>query len=725
LDVIFYPIRVGEDGSQDHSELLNILKEFRSTFSTTGTEVDGGETELGDLSENSFRTGLFSVGGRQIFCEPNIWNGRSNSKAAEPTEIVLSKLVSLDENLLILAPHEYGLTTLGKKITSEISASGQICFYREASKLPNYRKKLLQLEELAELENKEFCLVLDNYSSLDHERLLNEILSTFERIRVILLQRSSASDGNLSDDFEERGFKIFELHGLRRENIREVVQAFLPAERDDNVSLVVDKVYSDLLQLCIPLTPANVVMYTNVLCKDGDFTPVSRLHIVDRFVSDALQRASDAYADSFNAGNKIDLISKFCLNLFEAGLWTFNARDWFEYCDEYKQNTLNAFNAKEVLSDLIEGRIIGQYGERFSFKYKMFFSYFVGRYISARPDLLEEYVGKDAHLALSGLVEVLCGLAPDSSVVIENLSEKLSRASQEFYEAYQINGIDLHQGLEWEIGDGEDNTWGDVSKKIDAGPTQGAELDKLKTSISAETRTVDQKVEIIKFVAQEKNIGFLATHLRLALDSSSHSRAEIKKKATEGIIGYFQLTYEVASILAPMIANRKYVSWNGFAYINLIESKDRDGAVQGNKQDIMLRNVIRSLPKSIAVSAADEFGSRKLGEVFSVLAKDKDRSVFSTYLVFTLILRSKPEHWLNTAKILIRSMNRTDIYLAHMLSVALTQFKEEINTSKERSELKQIIAEIRIKRELGVKAPNRSLVGKTINKMEKSGFIEK
>ncbi|SOH95699.1 SIR2-like domain-containing protein [Monaibacterium marinum] len=725
IEAMFYPVKIDQDGGRNHSGLQHILEEISKKYPKI--KVNTGEEKISssrDLSIHTEIMNLFSVGGKHIYFEPNIWSAGNNSM--EPMELKLEDLIFSNDNFLIQAPHEYGLTTLGKRIATSLRGEGQKCIIFDSNSLPKYKKKLIEVAELKFIRNDPFSLVLDNFSSSDHERLLDEVNSTFPKVRIVLLQRSSLTESELVEDYIERGFRVLKLHGLRRENIREVVKAFLPVEQEDHISLVVEKVYSDLTQLCIPLTPANAVMYTSVLCKDGDFTPVSRLHIVDRFITEALQRASDAYADSFNINNKMNLISSFCIELFEGGKTSFSTSEWLQYCKAYRKKTLVGFNARAVLSDLIEGRILWKNGEIFIFRYKMFYSYFVGRYVAVRPEMLEAYVEREAYTSIDGLVEVICGLASDSSPIIEHLTQKLKLASSRFYDEFPLRDIDAHKGVKWERGGGEEELWDTVTNNVEEGPKQGPDLDRIKTSISAESRTIDQKVEIVKLAAREKNVSFLGGILRKALENATNASAEAKLNATEQVIASHQIAYEVATIFAPMIASRKYMSWNGFSYVNLIEQESGESTDEKTRNEKMVRRVLALLPYSIATSSADYLGSRKLGEVFREISNNTDnRSPFSSLLIFTLLLRSKPEGWEREASRIIRQMPRDDIYLYHMLSVSMKQFKSEVNTLIEGDYLKKTIAEIRIRRDIGLKSPNRAQISKVVDELERQGIIDK
>lgn len=728
LETIFYPVKKGSSGS-DHSALISILEAIRAARPCQGnvatTTASNSVSPASAASGVSHRSSLFTIGDKQIYCEPNIWSSVAEASGAVEAKTSICDIMSAKFHCCISAPHEYGLSNVGRRLASDLALVGKKAIFRDARSFPKYRKAIQAEQDFIGLSNSEdFTLILDNFSSVDHQRTVRELIATYENIRIVVLQRTGFG-GSLDDDLAELNFQLFHLSGLSRSDIRGVINIIAPDYNSDLTSTVVDKVYSDLLQLCIPLTPSNVIMYASVLCKDGSFSPVSRLHIVDRFTSEAVRRASDAYADTFNSMNKLDLVASFCFGLFSNGATSFIEAEWRSFCEQYKADNLVDFSSLEILGDLVEGRVLSKDGSLYNFRYRMFYSYFVGRHLASRPDLLTSCIAENRHLELNGLVEVLCGMVPDCSEILEDLTAKLAGSLDAFYNHYPIKGLDFHEGVKWDFASDDRGVWDAVSEKIENGPASTQELDELKTSIHAERRTADQKVSIIKFIASEKNVTLNAWYLTTALENAKHASAASKKAAAAAVINGQVLAYEVASVFVPLIAEKKYVSWNGFTYINLIEDKNTqdESADQQEKRERMHGLVTYALPSSMGGNLADLFGSRKLGQVFLALIEEPELDTpIKSFMLYCLLIRSKPTGWLASTKRRVSSLKRDDIYLRHMLNVSVRQFRDEINTETERLQLKELIASVRLRREVNIKVPSPSEIKKVIGRLENSGY---
>lgn len=574
-EVIFYAI--DKQDTNPHKNLRAILHEIsvRNPSNLTKENLKDRENSISPYitqeennSFQSYRIDLLEINGRAIHCDPELWLEDENGKL----QIWTSTIATSRENYIVHAPREFGLTTLGKQIYSEILTSGLHVEMLDSINIPNYRKKLLSDNRINELSNKEEpTIIIDNFSIIEHRRMLRELSSLFPNIRIILLCNSMASENFLNENLAEIDFRCVSLSSLSRASIRKVIHTLEPDWNSDMCSNAVQRIYDDLLQLCIPLTPSNVIMYASVICKNGDFTPISKLQIVERFIHGALQRPSDAFSESFNYLNKIELISDFCFNLFEKNQSQFNIKEWNEFCSIYKKENLVSFEHRDIISDLIsEGVITAETQSIYHFKYKIFFSFFVGRKIASNSALLESCLASDKHLKLEGLVDVLCASVSNCDKILANIEQKLTDSLNKFYQKYPIEDIDVHKGGIWKIKNTEKDTWDIVSKEIECGRASTAELDKLKTSILAERRTNDQNISINDFITSEKTVTQAGYMLRTALESARGVSANTKLSSIDKIIRCYKLAYEVATLFAPIIAKEKYVSWNGFTYINYI-----------------------------------------------------------------------------------------------------------------------------------------------------------
>lgn len=291
-ETLFYPVLPTPSG-QNHDGLSEALKALhdatRSNSAAPNLVSTSSTTTRSNATDPGSNQNLFVFGDKQIYCKPNLWIKRAGAELGMLEKVSVEDVVASSNHAAIHAPREYGLTTLGRQILSGVLKSGGEAVLRDAENIANYRKKLLQDVELVDLaKSANPVLLIDRFSPVDQSRMIKELTSVFPNIRIIILIASSFHGADTENEISEITFDQYKLEAFSRSNIREVVNIISDSIDVDFISSIVEKIYDDLLQLCIPLTPSNVIIYASVLCKDGTFSPVSRLHIIDRFVTEAL-----------------------------------------------------------------------------------------------------------------------------------------------------------------------------------------------------------------------------------------------------------------------------------------------------------------------------------------------------------------------------------------------------------------------------------------------------
>ena len=389
-------------------------------------------------------------------------------------------------------------------------ARGIAAVYRDANLLPNYKIKLRQEFGVSITNsNSTQVLVLDAFNADRHERLLKEIIGLQHFVRIILVLQSSGptpsttlADGALGINFEP-----LMLSHLDRSDIRFLATDLFDSSDTDMISAIVEKVYGDLLSLCIPLTPTNVIMYLTILYKEGDFSPLNRVQIVDRYIQELLRRPSDAYQESFNAKNKIDIISAFVYSLYISGKTTFSETDWVSFCRQHMLDTLVSFDERSVLNELLSCRVFIDFEGHLVLKYRFFYSYFLGRHVANRAALISKLMQADGYLGIEGLVEVIAALSADNSLLIGDIVGKLENSLAQLENRYPLQDFDPFIKVEWAgNADEQERLWEPVSTALAGGPLAADEVDKLKRSIQAERRTEDQSVIIFQFDKLERKV---------------------------------------------------------------------------------------------------------------------------------------------------------------------------------------------------------------------------
>jgi hypothetical protein len=486
---VFYEVRTAESDNavtHDHSDLLALIRELMGSPTSTNKELassqltalvntgrSGVETVIAPSVEIDFKRDLFvAPNGNTLYAEPRFTSDDFKGiRTADVNYTSIADIVSDSASYVISCRPEYGATTIARRLVLDFAGAGKRALLRDAASLPNYKKKL---EDHFAATQHDAVLVLDNFDIAGSERLLKEIIGTKIFARIILLARQNlfeTGSANLSDQFS-MPFKTVQLMNLSRADIRTITKQFYETSDNDAISAIVEKVYSDLVTLCIPITPANIVMYLTILCKDHEFQPINRVQIVRKYLSELLIGPSDAYRDVFNAKNKMDVVSAFVFHQFSANKSIFTEADWFAFCREHMSATLTQFDERNLLSLLKSNRVLVPVGSQLFFKYRFFHVFFLGCHIASRPSVLANCMVHSDYLKHDGLVEVLAELASDNEPLVVDITQKLNGALDDFDERFIPESFDPFAELEWPSAKDEDEKlWQPLIKKLASGVT--------------------------------------------------------------------------------------------------------------------------------------------------------------------------------------------------------------------------------------------------------------
>lgn len=740
LTPIFYEIQVvaGADGHavEDHSQLTQLLKSLNepnpdeqqsiptmvpASSPSAPTKLNNADGHSRDVVKSNsatedFEQHLFAApNGSILYVEPRLQSARVGTDLVEDMEnepVSISEIVSSTNSYIITTRNEYGATTLGRKLLAEMTASSHISFFRDATSLPNYKRKLQsEFSSVVRKETFKSVLIIDNIDFARDERLLKEISGAdlFDQLIVLAHIGGSMNDGPVPVELFSADVKMVQLDHLERPDIRTLATIMFDTADTDHVSSIVEKVYSDLLALCIPLTPSNIIMYLTILYKEGDFDPLNRVQIVDRYVRELLRHPSDAYSSSFNAKNKIDVLSAFVHHLYSTNKTVLTSNEWHTFCQSYKNSSLIDFDENKLLTELLTKRIIVQYGQSLAFKYKLFYVYFLGRYVSSRPNLLNVFIENDSYMDAEGLVEVIAELSSDNTTLVTRIVEKLEEDLEIFEIDYVPLTFDIFEKLEWRDNPEEENKlWKVLSEKIADGPRKTCEIDLIKRSVIAETLTYDQTVTIRRYDNLGRKLFLHNSALLSVLKSIDNLDGELKKRAIKAVYSAALKVMQISVIHAHDIIKHPYYFIHGLLFIRL------GGEWATNDEDERASLFSLYMLNAVVSRTSDIIGSRKLGEVFRALELGNDLSGFRRYVNYACIIRAKPRNWGSLAEQVIVNSDRNSYYLSKILDATFKQFKDEVNTVRERDELKRLVAVIQTKRVTRKKEPSSRAVMKML-----------
>lgn len=666
--------------------------------------------------------------GEFLYAEPRLMDRPQSlnlDAEGDAKRIEILQIIEDGNSYLIDSRAEYGSSTLCKRLAHEFHLSNIPYVYRrDARSLPNYRKKLESSFPVeAQTNGGKSILILDNFDTERDEKLVRELEATdwFRKVIIVSVNRSLPSSRSTAFESKKFDLKYISLWGISRAEVRSMSARLFQSSDQSFVSNVVDKVYKDLLGLCIPLTPPNVIMYLRVLHREGDFHPLNRVDIVGRYLTETLRRPSDAYKGTFNSKNKLDFLSCFVFDLYKTGRGEFDDRTWHNFASKYQKDTLSEFDSAEFLDELLDSRVVYRSNSVLFLKYNFFFSYFLGRYIYAKPDLLRTFIKDEEHLSVSGVIDVITGLSSDNEETVRALCDRLETHLSDFSAKYVKSDLDPLSGAIWpDSNKDEEEIWKPIAAQIEAGPRSSEEIDIIKSSLTSEARTTDQKVVFDKFVELESALFETASLLCEALKNSDDISGTLKTRAFSGISRSHLVAFQVGCVFSAIIARKRYFRWGGIVFIDFDQAAN---GIDGTSKDAQIA-VISALNSAITYTAAEDIGTQKLGPVFRHNEKNSTQVGFLEYLNFNCIMRSKSNNWEKSLSDIIGKTDKNSYYLFAILNSMMNHLQNEIMSGRDRDHLKRLVAIVSAKRSFNKQTPGAKAVKTMLDHLEKNNHFD-
>lgn len=673
-----------------------------------------------------FERDLFvTPSGSILYAEPYLMGTPQEFRleAGSPAEFSISDIVQSEDSLIISARAEFGSTSLSKRLQYESIEAGRASYLRNARELPNYRRKLeASFPKAAQLEGANTTLILDHFDPERDERLIRELAGTewFSRIILVTVDRSMVASMLAMPELPNRVFRSIYLWSVQRSEIRSMAIKLFQSADDVFISRVVDKIYRDLLGLCIPVTPANAIMYLRILHREGEFHPLNRVDILGRYIQEILRKAGDVSVDAFNAKNKVDVIAEFAFKLFSQSKDNFDMNYWVQFCNEHQEKTLFEFNSVYFFNELQESRIFVNFNGEFYFKYSFFFSFFLGRGLVSRPDRMRDFLNNHDFLKVDGIVDVLSGLSSDNGQLVGVLTNILKGHLEKFSTEYIESDFDPIDGAVWAKRINEDeHLWNPVARAIAAGPRSTREIDILKTSLIEESRTADQRVRFDKFLELENALFYVANLLEHALRNADDVLGPAKLEALDCILRSHHTALQVGTVFADKLARKRIFKWGGLEFVDFHNEK----IDTPSPKEIF--DVVFYLYRAVSRRAADELGAHKLTPLLRAHVKNSPvLSPSFALMVFRSLLTARGAKWANTAEDIINNTDFSAYVLAMMLDTLMLLLRNEILKTNDRDAAKRLVALIQAKRQHNRKAPGSKAVGHMLRILEDNAHFD-
>lgn len=670
---------------------------------------------------------LFKKNGRPIFVEPRLCTkpfGQISFVDEVPEPLNVREILSANDRIHIRAELEYGMSTFAEYcdhiFCKEMSLNSKVI---RAENIPNYKAKFQKYCSDEGLDSNS-VVIIDSYEQGSHEKMMKVMIDELKPKKLVVLE-SASSYGTIKDLGKTakviEGVEPLFLWPLDRASIRELaLQIFDPIDEAD-VNSAVDKTYSDLVPLAIPLTPTNVIMYLHILQSEGDFVPLDRVSIMDKYVNETLARASDQVSGGFGVRDRVSLVSSFVFDLYLQGKTTFTEGEWADYCGAYKSDRMVDFDHSQILKQLRLSRLVVQDRGAYHLRYAYLYDYFVGLKASSSPQALRNFLDEGRHKWLPKVVEVIGATVSDPEPLFEILQADLERNLTLFQERYLKKSFDPLDHASWKVSSDDEKFWEKISEGIDSGPASGSAIDEVKQSVLSETRSARQAVVIEEFSELEVEVFRAANALSDALRVAVGARGETKLEALRSILSSELLVLQIATVFSKRLALSRAFRWGGLLFVN--ESYDPE--LKSEDLPDVVGWVVSSIDINITEVVADRIGVKKLGPMFSAaIDRFEDITNFETLTLFALVLRTRPNGWEDVLRKIIQKLPPENWRQYSFVQVMLHDYKNDSLSHSDQESVKGLISFVEAKRSSNKDSPGKKSTSRMQRILEEKGRFD-
>lgn len=626
------------------------------------------------------------------------------------------------QDMVIYAPPQFGLTTLGRFLASEAwrRRPGEATLYFQAEELPNHEAGILrrvrtELAALAAPNAEVTTIILDdfNYESPLSVRKMKSIKRAFGQSRLLLLCKLDASRPVFLESVpkEIASFKFLYLWSLTRSQIRSLADGYVDAASSAiDVNDLVDRCVENLEKLNLHRAPLNVVTLFRIADSAVDISPVNRTEMCERF----LFLLFTDFAQLPRYGTKPDLkdsiyaLGAFCECLIRRSNITFTKEEFYSrivaYCDE----RLLSIEVDVLFMFLVEESLVIRRGGRFSFRF-LYWLYFFAAHRMYHDGEFADYILRDRNYAqFPEIIEFYSGIDRRRVDLIKILEQDLGKLLDRFSARFDISlSFDPYQEMAWTP---SAISLDAVHKEIlDEAAGSGLPTvikDQLADRLFDWSRAYSQ--EIRSFVS-DSSLGEcmrVCVAASTALRNSDHAAGEAKRDLYDKILESWTRLVQLGVMIAPILAKHDNVHIEGIRFI-----LDK-GAQRELPEDTKFWNIMMALPESVARAYDKDIGSRRMAPLFSRYMLSSDASEMVKLLSAFLIISSRPAGWRENVEKYILGLDRHSVYMLAVLSALLRQLRYGFHSREDKRHLIDLVGVAVARHETGSKKPNQRLIEK-------------
>jgi hypothetical protein len=676
----FKDLEIFEKSITNHLELFVKENSPLKGANEKAKEIDLILDKLESDLENSLRTYNEKS---PVWIEPIISSAReipNNPTKNSDNRIDINSIIEDPKSLIIKAPSEFGLTSLGHFFKLEAWKKGKSFLYVDSKSSKKHKIIKDIKKEANDYFNKDIslidCIILDSvcFEERGMMPLIKNACKEFSNIPIIILNTLDNNFFLKSDEDDKveinRNFTSYYLLPLPKNDVRTLVTSYTQTKQfeEDNDTLL-NKLTKDLETLNMHRTVKNCICLLRASSKIGsEYSPINRTKLLETILISIFE---DYEIPTYHDKKPDIKDCNFVLGYFSQHLVMQNG---FEFTRDSFKTVLRDFCKKNfieldldyLLNALIDNSIVAnnKFSENMYFKNSYWLFYFIAQRMNMDSDFLENIYSEKRYVDFPEIIEFYTGIDRNKKDALSVLSADLESTLQTVKNKVNIpDKINPFKSIAWTPNkEALEREEAKIGQDVVSSGLPDEVKDKYDDKHYNQIRPYNQ---VINSVLREYSFLILMRQISAAsraLRNSDFVNAQIKNELLDKITSAWHEINKLLIVMAPILADKGNVNFEG-ARFHLNEDDFKISNPEEKRKAVLL-----SVPTNVVRFFKDDLFSVKMGPLLINKAENEKNSLIKHELML-LIIAERPKLWHKTVDQYIVNLDKNSFYLSDVLKV--------------------------------------------------------
>ncbi len=635
------------------------------------------------------------------------------NKIKEEEMFTEEDLLQNPRDIMILSPAQYGLTCYGIHflITAwqhyrqfGLFVAGEVLKKHKIEGFLN-----TQLQEAGKDVNDVKWIVVDEWivSKKDSKSFINLFQNKFPCAKIVLMspriERYFKDNPDIS--IREEGFECLYMSPLKREGVRNIVQAFNSQNYIEEEDRVLKRVDDDIRDFNMHRTPLNCItlleVFNNTSFKDN---PVNRTEVLEKVLRIIFDNHKiPSYRSSVPDMKDCQFVlGYFCKQLILHDTETFTEEKFKSIITNFCNENGITLDISYLFEILVSNQILSKYGDMYCFRFTYWVYYFVAMQMHNNDEELKHYIiDQKNYIHYPEVLEFYTGKDRLRKDAVDFMCEDLKKATESVrVKVGWPEGLNLFDFLKCQQSEIQKER---IIQNLESGVKTSNVPSSLKDSFEDATydpsRPFDQSVK--KFL-EDYSVNYLMQSIHIAsktFRNSDYVDRQSKDSLLNAILDSWKVTVQILWTITKPLSLHGIIGYDDTTFELIDDTKKENDSL-----DDKLIRIIVTIPRNIMIHFKNDMYSDKNGKTI-LQSFERETDKIKKYLLACVIIMERPSGWDRCISQYITQIGQNSYYLGNLKDIMLFIYNFYEIEPRDFNAIKTLIKRAAIKLETGNNNP--------------------